>query len=135
MSKIEDRFPNNGRQLFEHEKPIVEAFKEKYKDRLKAPPRKTPFRVHIPSWMYDSGDNIVKRVYDVENLLSSLCFVQVSLRVSVSKQMFEKIISDEYVKGIYMYYAKNPQVAELVSVENLEGKRWIVICKTLFVEE
>lgn len=39
-SKIEKAFPNQGRQLFESEKPEVDEFNEKYKDALTPKPKR-----------------------------------------------------------------------------------------------
>lgn len=99
-------------------------------------PRNTPARLTVPQWLYESADNIVKRVVDVEKLIADLRFVEQPLKVSVSQEFFDKILKDEYVKQSYQFYQETGRKSIVMSEEEQAlDTLWFKLSKTLFVVE
>lgn len=131
-----EKFHSHSREPFDYEQPVLDVARDAIARREFKQPIKTPARLSVPSWLYEGAADIVKRVRDVEVLFEQLRFVKQPLRVSVPEEMFDIIVGNEYVKQAYTFYTTNPAGVHFQDREEcLEGKRWISLCNTLFVEE
>lgn len=127
-------FHDHSRTPFDYEQPVIDAVKAALDGKTFKRPQVAPKQpmVNLPAWLYKDAQKPVTRVYEVEKLIYRLNYVACELKVELPKEMFDKLVSDEMLQQMYTYTWSGNTVA----LEDLaEGRRWIKISKTLFVEE